>query len=289
MLDRFDADGPALFFYVDEPAVVMGKNQNPWRETHPQAIARDGVTLARRISGGGTVYHDLGNLNYSLILSRNEYRQETLFRQVVEALLGLGIPAELMAGNGLAARGRKFSGSAFCYRGRAVLHHGTLLVQADLNRLRRSMKSVLPDIETRAVASKPAPVTNLADLKPGLSMDQVAQALAQELGGGKIAEPSLPPTDDPSWQTLLSRYQEWDWTLGYTPGFTWTEKASTGSLQFHVEQGVVQRAELQREASREVLSGLTGCRFAVTELVEALIDEVPGERTLIECLKKRDF
>lgn len=289
LLDRFEAEGPVLFFCVNEPAVVVGKNQNPWRETHPQALARDGVTLARRVSGGGTVYHDAGNLNYSLVQSRHDYRQDELFHRVIAALLGLGIPAEMMAGHGLSARGRKFSGSAFCYRGGAVLHHGTLLVDSDLPRLRRSMKGLFPDLETRAVASKPASVTNLTDVKPGLTLNAVQQALTKELSGQDRVQPAPPPDGDPAWRSLWQRNQGWDWILGYTPGFSWTEKATTATLHVQVEQGVVQRAELRRCDTTEVLAGLHGCRFIASELVEALMDEVPGERTLIGQLKDREF
>ena len=289
LLDRFDQDGPALFFCVNDPAVVLGKNQNPWRETDPLALGQEDVALARRVSGGGTVYHDQGNLNYSLIMSRHDYRQEGVFRQVISTLLGLGIPAELMAGNGLSAHGRKFSGSAFCYRGSGVLHHGTLLVQADLPRLRRCMNAALPDIETRAIASKPASVVNLAEVKPGLTVDILQRALALELGGTEFGEPSQPPTSDFAWQALLQRNQSWDWNLGYTPGFTWTETAPGSTLRLHVEHGLVQRAELTRDSSTENLAGLIGCRFTTRELVEALIEDVPGERSLIGCLKAREF
>jgi lipoate-protein ligase A len=269
LLDRFETEGPVLFFYVNRPAVVLGKNQNIWRESDTAAARRDGVTLARRISGGGTVYHDEGNLNYSLILSRHAYGLEGVFRQLTAALLGIGIKADRMEGHGLGVAGRKFSGSAFCYRGSAVLHHGTLLIRANLDHLRRYLKPVLSDIETRAIASRPASVVNLSELMPDLSMELLQAVLARTFAGRDQVEIHEPPLADPTWRVVMDRHREWDWTYGYTPGFQWTLAGRNIALDMRVEKGRVCAAVLRPPELRPVPE-LTGCIFSSSALAERL-------------------
>jgi lipoate-protein ligase A len=154
---------PVLFLYVNDPCVVIGKNQNPWRECRLSLMEKEGVPLARRISGGGAVYHDAGNLNVSIIVSRTEYREEKQYELIFQTLEKFGIKASKVRKNTLAVDGKKVSGQAFCFRGQRVLHHGTLLVNADLNRLGRYLGPEIEGIQTKAVASIPAEVMNLAD------------------------------------------------------------------------------------------------------------------------------
>jgi lipoate-protein ligase A len=289
LMDRFETDGAVLFFYVNDPAVVVGKNQNPWRETNPAFLADDGVDLARRVSGGGTVYHDEGNLNYSLILSRHHYQQDDTFRSVIAALLGLGIPAERMPANGLGVAGKKFSGHAFCYRGSAVMHHGTLLVDADLTQLRQAMKPALPEVQTRAIASRPAPVINLTEVRPGLTVRDVMNALASTFAPGLPVETMEPPRADAAWQALLARNTSWDWVLGYTPSFLWEVRAEEATLILQVDGGAVQDARVRRGDRESAIIGLAGCRFTADELLPALKTELPGERGLAAALAAHSF
>ena len=160
---------PVVLIYRNTPAVVIGKNQNPWRECSVSRLDALGVKLARRITGGGTVFHDAGNLNIACILPRAMYRRDEVLRLTINGLARLGIVAEIAGSTSLAVDGRKISGNAFCYRRDHVLHHGTLLWDADLEKLRAALVPDLPDIETRAVASVPMPVANLRTASPAIS------------------------------------------------------------------------------------------------------------------------
>jgi lipoate-protein ligase A len=153
---------PVLLLYVNSPCVVIGKNQNPWRECRLSLMEKEGVPLARRISGGGAVYHDEGNLNFGVIVPRTEYHEAKQYELIFQTLEKFGIKASKLRKNSLAVDGLKFSGQAFCFRGQHVLHHGTLLVNSDLDRLNRYLGSELEDIETKAVASVPSDVMNLS-------------------------------------------------------------------------------------------------------------------------------
>lgn len=134
-LDHLSEDDFLLYFYINANAVIIGRNQNPWAECRLKAMEEDGVQLVRRITGGGAVFHDCGNLNFSFIAGEKRYDVERQFDLILRALQKLGIPCEFSGRNDLLSEGRKFSGNAFCTRKNIHQHHGTLLVSADLSRL----------------------------------------------------------------------------------------------------------------------------------------------------------
>lgn len=272
LVDEFTRQGPLLLFYVDGPALVVGKNQNPWREAATGWARRNGVPVARRISGGGTVYHDSGNLNFSLIVPRASYKKNAVFEQSIAALRSLGLAAELQDGNSLFVGGKKVSGTAFCFRGAAAMHHGTVLVHAELDKLRTSMKPALPEIETRAIASRPASVANLTDFAPALTLDQVATAFATHLAGTSTRDPIERPSN-PAFATLLERHSSWDWCFGYTPGFQWKVESATNVLSLKIEKGFV--VEATNEWCRDRVESDTqviGCRFDASDLAAHISD-----------------
>ncbi|HMP76074.1 MAG TPA: hypothetical protein PKE12_07255 [Kiritimatiellia bacterium] len=269
-VDHFDARGPVLLFHVSDPALVVGKNQNPWREAATGWARREGVPVGRRISGGGTVFHDAGNLNFTLIQSRNDYEQGAVFARCLAALRALGLEAGLLGGNSLAVHGKKISGTAFCFRGSAALHHGTMLVNADLDRLRRAMIPALPDIQTRAIPSKPASVANAALLADGIDMERVARSLAGYLAGRHDWDALETPSDD-DFAELLARHQSWAWTFGHTPVFEWALESASATLRLHVEKGMVAGAVCAWCRDREEsIDALIGCPFEADALSRRL-------------------
>jgi lipoate-protein ligase A len=216
LLDAAPA-GPVVFIYRNAPAVVIGKNQNPWRECAVGHLDALGVRLARRISGGGTVYHDPGNLNVACILPRAAYRREEVLDLYINGLARAGVKAEITGGTSLAVTGRKVSGNAFCFRRDHVLHHGTLLWGADLERLRAVLTPDHPEVETRAVASNPMPVVNLGELLPGHTPDDLLDAMVAALGAAWGAVERDHEIPDPGDRVM--RLRAWEWLYGATPDF----------------------------------------------------------------------
>lgn len=223
LLDRAAEDGPILFLWRDRPCVVIGKNQNPWQECRPAAMAADGVGLARRISGGGAVYHDEGNLNFSLAMPRTRYEPARPFDVALGALADLGFDARLADKSSLFIGDRKVSGNAFCLRRTAALHHGTLLVHSDLDRLQRYLAPPPgAAFETRAIASRPARVANLTDLRPGLTLARVTDALvarAEAAYGRLETRWTDAEIENLPWREIAARHAAWDWLYGATPDF----------------------------------------------------------------------
>ncbi|MEN8256219.1 MAG: lipoate--protein ligase [Verrucomicrobiota bacterium] len=229
--------GPVLFLWRSDCAVVMGKNQNPWRECRLDLMREEGVPLARRISGGGTVYHDAGNLNYCVIVDRREYREEQAYGMVLAALETFGIHAEKSGKSNLGVEGRKFSGNAFCFRRGRALHHGTLLLNTDLERLNRYLGPMFGGIETRAISSVPAEVANL-----GLDVAELSLALKGVFrafyGDETPYQWSEADLDETMLQPLLERQFSDKWKYGGTPKFS----LERNDLRLEIEKGDVVRA-----------------------------------------------
>ncbi len=269
---------PVLFFCRNRAAVVIGRNQCAWRECRPTRLAGEGVALARRISGGGAVSHDPGNLNYSLMLPRAAYRGEEVFAAVVSALARLGLAAERMGRTSLGVRGRKCSGNAFAFRGAGVLHHGTLLVASDLDRLRERTERPSVRITTTAVASEPAPVGNLGDWRPGLDLATVREAvlssLAARYGPVERTVGAAACLDEP-WTARRPDVQAWERVHGSGPAFTahWPAAESAPAFSVAVEHGVIRTALL----AGEPLDGLPGRPFDPAAVSRALRAGRPGD------------
>lgn len=253
-----DALGPEdflLYLYVNENAVILGRNQNPWRECDLEAMERDGVQLVRRVTGGGAVYHDGGNLNYSFLCGRDAYDPDGQAEIILRAVRALGVPAEKNGRNDLvAADGRKFSGRAFCARGEMRQHHGTLLVSSDLSRMSRYLRPSAEKLRSKGVASVQSRVCNLSQLLPGLTVARAAAALREacEEAVGPLAP--LGP-EDPALAGIApyeARQRSWEWRLGKSPDFdvSWEGRFPWGEAQlfFAVSEGTVRETKLYTDA-----------------------------------------
>ena len=219
LMDEVQDCGPILFLWRSDCAVVMGKNQNPWRECRLDLMEKEGVPLARRISGGGTVYHDEGNLNYCVITSREEYCECDAYHMVFQALETFGIEAEQTGKSNLSVDGLKFSGNAFAFRKGRAMHHGTLLLNTDLERLNRYLGSMITGIETHAISSVPAEVVNL-----GLEVEALSEALRKsfenQYGDGRFFSWEEDKRADSALQVLSGKHESNAWKFGATPRFS---------------------------------------------------------------------
>lgn len=221
LLGRVAVHPVILFLWQAADTVVIGKNQDPWLECDPALIEREGGCLARRISGGGTVYHDVGNLNYAFMVPRASYDRSRLFRFVLDVLQPFGVKAEVTRTHAFQVDGRKISGTAFAYRKAAVLHHGTLLVSANLDRLHRWLQPARNDPTARSIRSIPSPVVNLAELVPALTVEKMKDAFRQSFAAEFDSAPVLAGDEYPdpvAVEELRRKYASREWCYGKRPG-----------------------------------------------------------------------
>ncbi|MBM3137496.1 MAG: lipoate--protein ligase family protein, partial [Chloroflexi bacterium] len=172
-----------LLLWQNRNAVVIGKHQNAVEEINTDFVENHQVQVARRLSGGGAVYHDLGNLNYSIIFHSDEMRWDikSMADPVVEALKRCGVDVQLNQRNDLLIDGKKISGSSQYIKGKRLLHHGTLLFHSDQKSLSQSLKPGDDWIESRSIKSVRSPVTNICDHYPHVTIEEFIAKLRQVL------------------------------------------------------------------------------------------------------------
>lgn len=169
---------PILYLWQNERTVVIGRNQCASAECDVERLERDGGHLARRRSGGGAVYHDLGNLNFTFVTTAGEYDQGEQTGVILDAVRSLGIAAERTGRNDLVVDGgRKFSGHAYQHTGAASCHHGTIMVSVDVDALGRYLTVSPLKLQAKGVRSVRSRVTNLQELDPGLTVAALKDAL----------------------------------------------------------------------------------------------------------------
>lgn len=288
-------DEDELVFYVwrNGPTVVIGRHQNPWVECRLDDMARDGIKLARRSSGGGAVFHDLGNTNFTFATRRRHYSVERQIGTITAALSRLGMEAAFSGRNDIVVDGRKVSGSAFFGRGDRWLHHGTLLIDADLGRLSHYLTVAPAKIAAKGVKSVRARVANLVDFVPDLGHEAVVEALLDafraEYGRGfELVTADPESIDDAELAELVRHYGDETWRYGRTPQFSHelSKRFVWGGLDLHVDvkRGVVDDVEIFSDAlSLELIDALResllGSKYrrddAATRLVARTPDDAP--------------
>ncbi|MDD4097615.1 MAG: biotin/lipoate A/B protein ligase family protein [Lentisphaeria bacterium] len=272
-LYRADAvAGPILLFYRNDDAVLFGRNQNPWQECHVSWCRRHGITLLRRISGGGTVYHDSGNLNYALVLPRSDYHPERYLGMIADALRQAGLPEVSQSSHfSLWSGQRKVAGTAFALNSRAALLHGCILVRSDLERLRLALATP-PGWECQGsgVASVRVPVTAMAEHLPGITTGDVARLIAGRVLDGQgpaeeevIADGRL--DGDDAFAAARERFRSDAWTFERTGDFTLKLPCPSGLLNLGITQGRIRRAVLHNSAGLTDLPALQGCPMTISE------------------------
>lgn len=290
LLDRVEPGQCMLYLWQNENTVVIGRNQNPWRECRTELFENEGGKLARRLSGGGAVYHDLGNLNFTFIASSEVYNLEKQVRVILDAVNSLGIKAEMTGRNDLTADGRKFSGNAFCFRKTGAFHHGTVLVNANFQKLSNYLQVSQEKMRSKGVQSVQSRVVNLCELQPSLTIDRMAEALIASFRSAYQSEAPVEETikDRAALEELYCKYSSWNWRYGEAPKFDvdMDTRFPWGGLEigFKLENGLIREASVYSDAmDEEFISRLPGvfkgCTYSSQQLAGKLRELAGALRT----------
>ena len=270
-----------LYFYVNKNAVIIGRNQNAWKECSIANMDADGVQLVRRHSGGGAVFHDNGNLNFSFITDEKHYDLNRQMRVILNAVSKLGLKAELSGRNDITVDGKKFSGNAFSLAKGNRSHHGTILVNADLTKLSNYLCVSKEKMRSKGIDSVRARVCNICELSSGLTVEAmrrlVIESFIEEYGAA--SKYVFDGTALAEVEERRERLASWEWRFGKTPQFDFeTDKRfSFGDTQiyFNSRNGVIRETKvysdcLDTELTTEIENALTGVHFRKEEIKAAL-------------------
>ncbi|WP_420631840.1 lipoate--protein ligase [Candidatus Leptofilum sp.] len=286
LLRNVQIEEPLLLFYINAPSVIIGRNQNSIEEIDPDFVRKREIHVVRRLSGGGAVYHDLGNLNFSFITQGRQdlHNFDKFTRPVVGVLQRLGVAAALHGTSDLFVDGKKISGNAqYASQGR-MFSHGTILFDTNLENMLRAINPRQARIESKAVQSIRSFVTNIRE---HLSDDMDVATFRQTLLTGIFESEKIPtyPLADEDWEQIreiaTQRYMTWDWNYGRTPAFNVqkSEKLSVGKVDVRteVEKGRIQSIKIYGDFTgqqdvAELEMRLIGLRYDRDVIAQALAD-----------------
>lgn len=282
-------DGEYFFLWQNEPTIVIGKHQNTISEINLDYVEKKGIHVVRRMSGGGAVYHDLGNINFSFIQEKKDLADfdfSFFTRPIVDLLGELGIKAEFNSRNDLAIDGKKFSGNAQYIFKKKILHHGTLLFNSEMEELVNSLKVSKDKIESKGLKSIKSRVANIKDyIGEDSKIKEVSDfkdALFEHMKNRmeEFEEYVLTENDKKEIEKLKKeKYDKWEWNYGESPeaDIHRQRKYTAGKVESYIKlkDGLIENIKLYGDffSSREIEdleSGLKGKKYMISEIAEYL-------------------
>ncbi len=257
----FDTQGGSctLYLWQNQNTVVIGKNQNAWKECRTQILEQEGGRLARRTSGGGAVFHDLGNLNFTFIMPRRAYDVHKQLSVIQQAAAKFNIETEFTGRNDLVVKqsGAKFSGNAFRFSSDVAMHHGTVLIDVDMHKLSRYLAPPPDKLAAKGIESVRARVQNLHELNPALTVETMKDALIDAFiktyGIARVGQEFQ--LNEEKLSALTELYSSWEWKMGRTPSFdiVLEKRFSWGGveMQLSLSKGCIVDAKVYSDAMDE--------------------------------------
>ncbi|HGD5914677.1 TPA: lipoate--protein ligase [Streptococcus agalactiae] len=216
-----------FILWINEPAIIIGRHQNTIQEINKEFIDKNGIHVVRRLSGGGAVYHDLNNLNYTIISNNTQegaFDFQTFSKPVIDTLAKLGVKAEFTGRNDLEINGQKFAGNAQAYYKGRMMHHGCLLFDVDMSVLGQALKVSKDKIESKGIKSVRARVTNIVDhLSDKITVQEFSDAILAQMKEEypEMDEYILSDAELSEIQAMRdNQFATWDWTYGKAPEYT---------------------------------------------------------------------
>lgn len=289
LMDTVPAGTCILYLWQNENTVVIGRNQNCWKECRVRKLEADGGHLVRRLSGGGAVYHDLGNLNFTFLVRKEDYNVSRQLDVILRAVSACGIHAQRSGRNDITVNGRKFSGNAFYFSRNSAYHHGTLLVHTDKEKAGKYLSVSAEKIKSKGVDSVRSRIANLDEFCPGLTVERMKRELCnafEEVYQIRLEPFPAEAVDQARVETLRRKFADPDWIYGRRIPFSveFSSRFPWGGIDIglQVSGGVIAGAQIDSDAMDEELIRrlapcLTGCPFSAEKAAERLRLEFSGD------------
>lgn len=295
LLKEKPLDEPILLFYINDPSIIIGRNQNTIEEINKEYVEEHGIHVVRRLSGGGAVYHDHGNLNFSFIMpdDGNSFRDfAKLTQPIIQALHELGVEgAELKGRNDLVINDMKFSGNAMYATNGRMFAHGTLMFDSDIDEVVNTLKVRKDKIESKGIKSVRSRVTNIKPFLPADKQGMTTEEFRQEIllkifGVSSVDQIKTYELTDEDWQAINKisdeYYRNWDWNYGKSPEFNLERRHRfpIGSIEMKmdVSDGVIKEIKIFGDffglgEIKDVEAILTGVKYEKAAIVAA-VDQI---------------
>lgn len=247
-----------LYLWQNENTIVIGRNQNPWKECMCKAFEIDGGKIIRRLSGGGAVFHDRGNLNFTFIMDKKVYDLEKQLSVILKAVNNLGIDAKFSGRNDILVGEKKFSGNAFYEKLNSSYHHGTILVDADMDKLSKYLKVSKEKIASKGVESVRSRVVNLKTIKEDITIEKLKESLINSFNEIYKGDSNIEYVkDEYDIKDLYEKYSSWEWKYGQTPKFdiNFVKRFKWGEidLNLNLKNGIIDSLVIYSDAMNSIL------------------------------------
>lgn len=284
LLENVEKNECILYLWQNKNIVVIGRNQNAWNECKVSYLEENGGKLVRRLSGGGAVFHDLGNLNFTFLVQEENYNVDKQLQVIIKALEKFGLHAEKNGRNDITIDERKFSGNAFYKTNGHCYHHGTLMVNVNLQDLSKYLSVSKEKLKSKGVNSVKSRVINLSSLSEDITICTLKEKLYEAFGEvygyvpKKIDENSI---NKELLNKKIEKFKSWDWKYGRKINFQYEVKNRFDwgdiLLQFNVENGKIHEIEIYSDAMNQDF---------IIKLRELLTDVVFDKLTIIDRITK---
>lgn len=289
-----------LFLWRNSDCVIIGRNQNPWVECNVQKLKEDNVKLVRRHSGGGAVFQDLGNSIFTFMSPKAEYSKDKNFQIIINALNKFNIKAEQMGRNDILVDNKKVSGSAFKEKQDRAFHHGTLLIDVNLERLQNYLTPSKKKLEAKGHKSVRSRVANLTEFNPNINHGTLMDSIINEFFSTYNAQKNIETlnhnslSEIPSIDYYYHKLKSESWIYGKTPQFTHhlENQFEWGNIDLHldVHQGKIKEAKifsdsLNAEMIQQLSEALTNIDYnqnSIQQSVSLLTNHFPNSLDQIE-------
>ncbi|MDF2586231.1 MAG: hypothetical protein K0S41_72 [Anaerocolumna sp.] len=301
-----------LYLWQNEKTVVIGKNQNPWKECKIKELTEDGGRLVRRLSGGGAVFHDLGNLNFTFLVQKQDYDLQKQLSVIIKAVSAFGITAEVTGRNDITVDGRKISGNAFYSDGTHSYHHGTILVDVDMEKLSKYLTVSKDKLISKGVDSVRSRVTNLMDCARDLENSHIADntnmlnVIEKEININTMKEQLIKAfssvyqcqlvqiqdtaIDSNEINRLQEKYSSWEWNYGKKIEFDYSfgSRFDWGNIDLHlnIESGKINTCQIYSDAMDvwfidSLSEAFLNCNFTSDD-IKIKLDLIPRRESLTD-------
>ena len=271
-------DGNILYLWQNRDTIVIGRNQNPWKECNLEQMNKDDVLLARRPSGGGAVFHDLGNLNFTFLSSIDNHDIPKQMKVIQQAVKSLGVDVELNGRNDLIISENKckFSGNAFQQTTKNALHHGTILIEIDTEKVDKYLTPSKMKLEAKGIKSVRSRICNLKAMNASINVESMKSALVEafeSLYGSAETASEAAETKNIDMDLLPeyeAKYSSWEWRVGESPKYnaSFEKKFLWGEVEFmfYIQNGTIVDVHvfsdaLNQEMILSIAPALIGCVF----------------------------